>query len=498
MAAPLLSKTRFQAGRQCLRRLWLDCHRRDAAEPYGPATLALFAAGAEVGALARGCFPGGRLVAAQPWEHDQAVTDTAALLQDPSILAVFEAGFIHDGVRLRSDVLARSAEGGWRLIEVKSSTQPKEEHFWDLGVQRHVLAGCGVEIESTGVMHINREYVYDGKRHDPYRLLSLTDGTAEVEAVLPGIPLLLSQQKDVVAKAEEPAIAPGLQCGSPYPCPFSSHCAPHPPKHWIAYLPGLKPEGFAELTAKGIEDISQIPDDFHLTATQRKVRDAIRRNEPWVSERVGEALAGLSPPLLCFDFETIGPAVPRYAGARPYQAIPFQWSLHIVEPDGRIAHREFLFDQQADPRRPVADAMLEALEREGVIVVYHAPFETGVIQRLAADLPDLAPRLLALLDRVVDLLVVVRESYYHPDLLGSYSLKRVVPALVPDADYGDLTIQEGTMASVTYLQMLAESDPQKRETLRRDLLAYCQRDTWATVRVWQELCRFADVQAGRT
>jgi len=233
MSAPLLSKTRFQSGRQCLRRLWLECYRRDAAEPYSAATLALFAAGAEVGALARDCFPGGRLVAARPWEHDEAVADTAALLQDPSVPGIFEAGFIHDGVRLRSDVLTRGAGGGWRLIEVKSSTQPKEEHFWDLAVQRCVLAGSGVDVASVSVMHINREYVYDGQRHDPNRLLSLADVTDQVEAVLPEIPLLLSEQKSVVAKAEEPAIAPGLQCAAPYACSFGSHCAPHPPKYWI-------------------------------------------------------------------------------------------------------------------------------------------------------------------------------------------------------------------------------------------------------------------------
>jgi len=498
MGAPLLSKTRFQSGRQCLRRLWLECHRQEVGQPYSPVTLALFAAGAEIGALARECFPGGVLVDAQPWEHDEAVARTAELLRDPRVPAIFEAGFVHDGVRLRSDVLARGAGDRWRLIEVKSSTQPKEEHRWDLAVQRHALAGCGVAIESASVMHINRDYVYDGERHDPQELFVVSDITPEVDHVLPEVPAILAQQREVVADGREPAIPPGPHCFSPYDCPFFSHCASDKPKHWIAYLPGLRPDRFAELAARGIEDISQIPDDFPLTDKQRRVRDAIRVGGPWVSENVGEALARLTPPLLFFDFETIGPAIPRYAGTRPYQGTPFQWSLHIVEPHGRIAHQKFLFDQEADPRRPVAESMLGALEREGVIVAYHAPFEIGVIEQLAQDLPDLAPRLLALLDRVVDLLVVVRESYYHPDLLGSYSLKRVVPALVPDADYGDLTIQEGTMASVIYRQMLAETDAQKREALRCHLLEYCERDTWATVRIWQELCRFADARADTT
>lgn len=363
-----------------------------------------------------------------------------------------------------------------------------------MAVQRHVLAGCGVPVLSTGVMHINRDYLYDGRRQDPRELLLLSDVTPDVMPLLPEVPGALALQREVVADEREPEIPPGPHCFSPYDCPFFSCCAPDKQKHWIAYLPGLRPDRFAELAAQGIEDISQIPDDFPLTGRQRKVRDAVRAGRIWVSERVSESLKQLTPPLLFFDFETIGPAIPRYAGVRPYQATPFQWSLHIVERDGRIAHQGFLFDQDADPRRPVAESMLAALEREGVIVAYHAPFEIGVVEQLAQDLPDLAPRLLALLDRMVDLLVVVRDCYYHPDLLGSYSLKRVVPALVPDCAYEDLTIQQGEMASTIYLQMLAEPEAGRRAALRQDLLEYCRRDTWATVRIWQELCRFAEAR----
>lgn len=498
MGDALLTKTRFQYGRQCLRRLWLDCHRREEAAPSSPATLALFASGAEIGALARECFPGGVAVAARPWEHDAAVARTNELMQDPHVPAIFEAAFLHGGLRLRSDVLARGRRGRWRLIEVKSSIQPKEEHYWDVAVQRHALAGCGVPIESVCIMHVNRDYVYDGLRHDPGRLLVVTDVTDQVDALLPEVDGLLAEQRRTVADPQEPAIPPGLQCFSPCDCPFFHHCAPDKPRHWIAYLPGISPERFAALAALGIEDISDIPDDFPLTSRQRWVRDATRAAAPSVLRGAAAAVARIAPPLLFFDFETIAPAIPRYAGTRPYQATPFQWSLHVVESDGTITHEEFLHDRDDDPRRPLAEAALEALERDGAIVAYHAKFEIGIIRQLADDLPDLAPRLLPLVDRIVDLLPVVRDSYYHPDMLGSYSLKSVVPALVPDCAYDDLAIQEGATASVIYVEMLAEADPSRRARLRRDLLDYCKRDTWAMVRIWQELRHLAGLEAPGT
>jgi hypothetical protein len=191
------------------------------------------------------------------------------------------------------------------------------------------------------------------------------------------------------------------------------------------------------------------------------------------------------------DFETIGPALPRYAGTRPYQNVPFQWSLHAMNKRGGVSHQGFLFDQDADPRRAVAESLLAAVRPQGTVLAYHAPFEIGVLRGLAEALPDHAAELLALTNRVADLLPIVRNCYCHPDMLGSYSLKRVVPALVPECAYDDLSVQEGGMASLTYLQMLAETDAAKRAELRQSLLDYCERDTWAMVRIWEELRKLA-------
>lgn len=486
----LLSKSRFQSGRQCLRRLWLECYRPDLAAPYDAETEAAFAVGHEVGRLARQRFPGGVLVEAPYYAHEEAAAQTAELLLD-SAPAIFEAGFIADGVRIRADVLRRARGGRWDLIEVKSATSVKPEYLYDAAIQRHVLLACDTPVESVGLMHLNREYVYDGRQLDPQELLALTDVTEEVNALLPEIEDLLATQKEVVAQDQEPGVKPGPHCFSPYECPFFSHCAPNLPKYWIGYLSGLKQEQFAELSALGIDDIGRIPESFRLTKKQQMIRDAIRRGKPEALSDPAPYLAQLAFPLQMLDFETIAPAIPRYAGMRPYQKAPFQWSLHTVSKQGEVTHQEFLWEEDTDPRRAVAEALLAAIRPQGTVLAYYASFEIGVIRELAEALPDLAAELEMLANRVGDLLPIVRNCYYHPDLLGSYSLKRVVPALVPDCVYDDLEVQEGEMASLTYLQMLAESDAAKRAQLRQSLLDYCERDTWAMVRIWEELNKLA-------
>jgi len=494
---PLLSKSRYLAGRQCPRRLWLECHAPELAAPPDVATQALFEVGRRVGVLARECFPGGVLVQAEHYRHEEAASHTARLLGDPALPAIFEPTFEFDGVRVRVDILQRGQAGGWRLIEVKSSTQVKDEHLPDLAIQHYVVSGCGVRIESDHVMRVNSSYVFDGVRIDPASFFVADDVTGPITPALDLVPDMLAEQKAVVALADEPGISPGYQCGEPWECPFAGHCTAEKPRYWIKHLLGMDRRRFAELTARGIEEIASIPDDCPLTPNQRRAREATRAGRPWVARDVGSQLARVSYPAQFLDFETTAPAIPRYRGTRPYEMVPFQWSLFTVEEGGTLRHREYLCEEDKDPRPELAAALLSALQDRGSVVAYSAAFDLRVIRDLAGCLPDLAPPLLALMDRVVDLLALLRSCYYHPDFLGSYSLKRVVPVMAPDADYRDLEIQDGSIASLEYLNMLSEPDPQARARLRDKLLAYCKRDTWAMVCIWQELQAFARKGARR-
>lgn len=491
MVTVQLSKSKFIAGCQCLRRLWLEVHRPELAPPVDPVTQAIFDAGERVGSLVRECFPAGVRVTEEYYQHQEAIDRTVSLLSDARLPAIFEAAFQFDDVRIRTDILERGTAGGWRLIEVKSSTQCRDEHILDVAIQHYVPAGCGLTVESDHLMHVNRDYVYDGEVLDPHELLAVEEVTGLLAEVLDDVPALLAEQKAVVADGDEPAVSPGFHCADPWECPFAAHCTADKPTYWIRNLPGINRSRLSELTDLGIEDIADIPDDYPLSPQQARARHVTQTGEPWVCSDPAAELASVRYPIHFLDFETISTAIPRYAGTRPYETIPFQWSLHTLQRNGRLRHAHYLCKEDPDPRTELAEALLQALGKRGTILAYSAGYETGIIRRLAERLPDLADALEATLARVFDLLGLVRSCYYHCDFRGAYSLKRVLPVMAPDAAYDDLAIQDGSLASVQYLSMLAEPDPRTREKVKSDLLAYSERDTWAMVRIWQELNRLA-------
>ena len=254
-------------------------------------------------------------------------------------------------------------------------------------------------------------------------------------------------------------------------------------------LPRAREELLLALEGTGIEDIRDIPADFPgLNATQQRVRECVVSNHVYLNPYLSKTLGQLEYPVHFLDFETFNPALPLYEGTRPYQIFPFQWSNHTITGDGKLSHEEFLYNGFDDPREPFAKSLLKTLGSSGSIVVYSS-FEATRIRELAEALPHLSTELSALLKgRIVDLLEVVRKNYYHPEFHGSFSLKSVLPALVPDLDYSDLEISDGEQASAAYAEMIQPETPAvRRSQLRESLLAYCRRDTEAEVRLFEKL-----------
>lgn len=486
---PRLSKSSFNAGLQCLKRLYLEAFRRDLLPPADAVQQAIFDAGARVGELARGLYPGGTLLPQDYLHINDAIAETARALAGPPVPAVYEGGFIFDNVRVRVDILPRSGHGRHDLIEVKSTTSVKQEHVPDVAIQLYVLEGAGVKAGRACLAHLNKEYVYPGGDYDLGQLFVIEDITEQARGYLPGIPRALRQMRQALAGPEPPQIKPGRQCTSPYECPFIGHCSGDQPEHPVGQLPRAGERLLTLLAEHGIEDIRDIDAGFvGLNRLQQRVRDAVASNRPYFNPAIRRELAGLEHPVHFIDFETFNPALPLYAATRPYQVIPFQWSDHIMSSDGQLTHREFLHDGGGDPRGPMARSLLEALGTTGSIVVYSS-FEQTRIRELAQALPDLEADLMALLDgRIVDLLPLVREHCYHPDFHGSFSLKAVLPALVPGLGYDDLAITDGQVASLAYAEMIhPATTEERRRQVRADLLSYCGRDTEAMVRLVEVL-----------
>ena len=483
----MLSKTQIMHGWQCPLRLYDEIHRPELATPPDPGTEAMLRLGAEVGELARERVPGGNLIGHGSVRMGPAVADTEALIK-AGAYGLFEAAFQFQGVQVRADILEWNGDGRWNLVEVKAAGACRPEHVLDLAVQAWVLRGSGLQVQQTGVLTLNTEYVFNGRTLDLAELFRCHDRTAAAADLSAEIEALVDHLYGVLAKPTPPAVATGKHCTEPQVCPFLAHCAgAHPePEHPVSDLPRLTRTLRQALLAADLTSILDLPRDLPLSTLQRRVRDCVQADRAWVSEGLAPALAAFSHPIHYLDFETYAPAIPRYAGMRPFQRVPFQWSCHHEDREGACTHSEFLPEDGQDPREAFALSMLATLGDEGSICVYSG-FEGSVIRELAAQLPELAEPLLALLERLVDLLDVVRSHYYHPDLHGSFSIKRVLPVLAPALDYGALAIRQGQMASLAFLELIASGDPVRKAELRRDLLDYCGMDTLAMVKVREAL-----------
>jgi predicted RecB family nuclease len=478
---PRLSKSKFLSGLQCHKRLYLEIKQPELATPPDPSTQAIFAMGTEIGVLAQRRFPGGILVAPGFRQREAAIAHTARLLQDPMVTAIFEGAFEYDGILVRVDILERMPNqdgtiSAWRLIEVKSSTRVKDVHVADLAIQRYVLRGAGINVAETCLMHIDTGYRYQGGEVDLQALFALEEVSIIMEARQQQVPEQVAVMKSVLLAPQPPVIEPDDRCHSPYECPFLAHCTKDKSPRWIYRLPGAK-KFVPELVRQGITTIDDIPDGTPLTMTQQRMKEHVE----WVSARLAQVLQSVVYPVHHMDFETVMLAVPRFPGMRPYQAIPVQWSNHIELESGEIIHHEFLHTEATEPRKRWAESLIESLGEKGTIVVYSS-YEEAMMRQVGEAFPEFGRAFSAIMKRLWDLHPVIKEHYYHPAFLGSYSIKSVLPAMVPGLGYGDLRIQEGGQAASEYYRMVfVEDDWIEQANITEALLRYCERDTRAMV-----------------
>jgi hypothetical protein len=293
----------------------------------------------------------------------------------------------------------------------------------------------------------------------------------------------------VINKKEEPRVQIGRHCKSPFECDYMDYCWQHVPEYSVFnVIKGAKLDG---LLAMNIVDVADIPDSFHLTDRQRKDINAHLTQTAFVDKgSIRNFLGTLEYPLYFLDYETIFPALPLFDNSSPYQQIPFQFSLHIQKtPGGKLGHIEFLHTEATDPRPHLAKALIDICGTSGSVVVYNKGFESSRNQELGVAFPQYRAPLEAINSRMVDLLVPFRSRYlYHPKMLGSASIKRVLPAFVPGLNYDGMEISDGDMASRKYQMclrgMVTEPDMEK---IYRDLRRYCEMDTYAEVKLVEKL-----------
>ncbi len=499
-----ISKSKYLSGLQCPKLLWTHFNNREAIPKPNDTQQHIFDTGHMVGDLAKRLYPGGKEVP-MVFQADDAIDLTVTATMDliKRRIPIFEASFLVDGRYCRVDVLVpvpgpdgdRLSGDTWDLVEVKSSTRVKDININDVAFQHEALTRAGVKLNRLFLMHVDTSYVR-GDKFEVERFFHLEDITERVLRLTDYVPSAVTRMFDVIS-GRDPDTPIGPRCTSPYTCPLKDSCWSVLPDNNVTdfYRAGTRSFGLLD---EGIFAIADTPDS-KLTPRQVIQKNAVTANEIQVDRApLRQWLNGLKYPLYHLDFETMNPAVPPLSGMRPYQRIPFQFSLHIQEdPGARPQHVEHLATWDSvplpgDPRPGLVEA-LKAIGPDGTVLCWNMGFEKGVLEDLAEMFPTEAERLAGLVERMEDLIIPFRGFWvYHPRQKGNCSLKAVLPALT-DFDYDALAIGDGLEAARQYQQALyGNVTVKERSLIFKNLLEYCSLDTMAMVAILSRLQKLAE------
>ncbi len=484
MADKLLSKSRYLSGLQCKRYLWLLFNEPERVPGPDVATQQIFDQGKLVGELAHTLFPDGVTVPADNFMENIRLTKQYLQQSHP----IFEAGIRAGNLFARADILKPSGTTSWDIVEVKGSTAVKDVNIQDAAFQKYCYQQAGLKIDHCYLMHINNKYVRQGKI-DPAQFFTSVDITDDVMLALGNVPDRVEEMMTVIRETECPASYIGPHCKDPYDCPLTD-CWEGFPEHSVFTLYRAGKKAY-ELYDRGIIEVTGIPADYKLNEKQHIQIECVNSGEPYLDiAALRQFLATFQYPIRYLDFETINPAVPLFDGTRPYQQVPFQFSLNVQnDTTGALLGAEsFLADGPQDPRPAFLAHLRKVIGNTGSIAVYNQSFEESILRELGNAFPEYAKWVEGVISRMVDLLVPFRDfSYYHPAQKGSASLKYVLPALT-NLSYNDLEIAEGNTASLKFLESISGNiSDEEHKKIRTDLLIYCGQDTGGMVEIIKSL-----------
>lgn len=492
-----LSKSKYCGLWQCPKIAWLRKYKPDEVT-IDESVLSRMENGNVVGDLAMELF--GDFVEVTSYDEDKL--DLSAMISKTKdemgkgTQVICEASFDYNGLYCAVDIL-RKENDGWAIYEVKSSTNDhKEVYLADIAYQKYVLENCGVNVKGTYLITIDNSYVFDGVL-DIHKLFKITDVSPLLSAQMNSIEGNLNIAQRLLSSDVEPDIDIHENCMNPYKCGFWSYCTKHigSPSVFDLYRMPYKKKlehyrrgnvTYHELLMHGnITNEKQLRQMLHYVSDQEACID---------KDSIRDFMATLSYPIYFLDFETMQPIIPLYIGTKPYAQIPFQYSLHYIESEGgELKHKEFLAESGVDPRRTLAEKLCEDIPMNTCVTAYNKAFECTRLKELAEAFPDLAEHLLNISDNIKDLLVPFQSGYYYIKAMGgSFSIKSVLPALFPndpELDYHNLEGVHNGGEAMSLFPKIKDLPPQEQEIARNNLLKYCELDTYAMVKVWEELKR---------
>ncbi len=481
----VLSKSTYLKGLQCKKALYFNKYHKDLKDVISESQQARFSQGDKVGELAQKLYPGG--VDATPekfYDFSKSLEQTRNAITDGASV-IYEAAFQFEGVLCAVDILVRDGDM-WNAYEVKSSTSVKETHIIDASLQFHVMKNCGIEINDISIVVIDNSYQKHGHLavDKLFKIESVYDDVIKLQS---SVQENIQELKNVLSVREIPKELIGEKCFSPYNCDFMGHCWKDVPEYSIFNLANLKKKEAERLYHSGVTLITDLPYDHKLSASQVHQVQSERDGSVIINKKALRSFTNqLEYPLYFLDFETTQMAVPEFSVQRPYQQIPFQYSLHIQNSKyGDVLHKEFLAEsEKVDPRIDFINSLIRDCGSHGSILVYNIGFEKSILNQLSKDFPQYEAQLIGIIDRLVDLMVPFKnKDYYIPEMKGRYSIKSVLPALCPDLSYDELEIKEGGTASRVFGKMLSGEFQGDVLLTRAHLLEYCKLDTLAMVKL---------------
>jgi hypothetical protein len=481
-----LSKSLYIRGLKCHKSLYLQKHHPEWRDEISESQEALFQVGTDVGILAQELFPGGVEVPYDGLSNPAQLDLTQSLIKEGKT-TLYEAAFYYDGVFIKADILHKGFDG-WELYEVKASAAVKPHYVDDVAVQYYVAAGSGLTVSKAAVVCINSKYTRRGDIAVA-ELFKIEDKTEIVREKQVSVAEEIDKQRNMLSGIE-PAIDIGPYCDAPYRCDFKGYCWSHIPAPSVFdYADRGKPNGFT-LYQQGIVRMEDVSPDILGWRQKMQLEGFLHQKNNIDVKAVREFIDSLWYPLCFLDFETtfLNP-IPLFDGMRPYQKVPFQYSLDIIQSPGEAPkHYEFLADGRENPQEEILERLLSEIPSEACILTWNQTFEIGQLKGLAAAFPEKSANIQALIGNVRDLMVPFRDkSMYHWKFDGLYTLKVVLPALIPELTYDALEISDGGMAANAWVRMIESHGAGEKSTIREQLLQYCHLDTLAMVRILEKM-----------
>ncbi|MFY9310205.1 MAG: DUF2779 domain-containing protein [Bacteroidia bacterium] len=488
MEKHILSKSTFLRGLQCSKSLYLYKNFIQLRDPVSPEQKAIFNRGNNVGILAQQLFPGGIDATPEKRSDNLAAVEKTQQLIASGVEIIYEAAFQHEQVLAILDILVKK-DNQWYAYEVKSSSKISNTYLLDASLQYWVITKSGLDLSDISLVTINNQYVRKGALN-VQELFSITSVLKDALRNQPLIEEKIQLFMLVTANARMPEIAIGEHCFSPYSCDFMGTCWKNVPKNSVFEITGVPKAELFNLYHNGFKTINEIPESNTLNKNANIHVQSVKQGEARVDKAaIKEFLDKISYPLFFMDFETFMPAVPIYNNTKPYQHIPFQYSLHYKkEKDAPVEHIDFLAEQGTDPRKAFLESLLKHTEAPGTILVFDTLMERNVLNGLKKDFPEHTAEIDNRLSRMIDLMQPFQErSYYHPAMKNSHSIKNILHALIPEMAYTDLKISSGSIAMIAFEQLQTETDIFKIIQTREELTEYCKLDTLAMVKIFEIL-----------